>query len=308
MRERPVPKLDINGILVLNKPSGPTSAGCLNRIKRVFKPKKIGHAGTLDPMAEGVLLVLLGAGTKLGQYLLSGEKIYRGRMVLGIETDTYDIQGAVVNTKDASFVTTEMVLSEIEEWKKLTSQEVPAYSAAKHNGKPLYALAREGKDVPKKEKSVRITDAVMLEADLPKVEFKVACSAGTYIRSLVHSLGTRMGCGATLDMLVREYSHPFGLPQAVSLDEVLDSPDLPGMTLPLVDALPHWTKVALTPSQARLVENGAALPKEDVPEIEDAKPGDTAFFLDSEQNPLALVELKEKNGRLAWAILRGLWN
>ena len=301
-------KTEANGVLVLYKPSGPTSTGCLNQIKRVFRPKKIGHAGTLDPLAEGVLLVLLGAGTKLGQHLLSGEKIYRGRMILGMETDTYDIQGEVVETKDASFVTPQMVLAEIEEWKKLTSQEVPAYSAAKHNGKPLYALAREGKEVPKKVKPVRITDAVLLEENLPKVEFKVACSSGTYIRSLVHSLGTRMGCGATLDMLVREYSHPFDITRAVSLEEVLNSPDLSELVVPMADALPHWTKVVIEPAQAKLVENGAALAKEDVPGFDGAQEGDTAFFQDASGNPLALVDLKEKKGRMVWAITRGLWS
>lgn len=144
-----------DGVLVLNKPSGPTSAACLNDIKHQLKQYKIGHAGTLDPLAQGVLLVMLGHGTKLAPYLTDRVKTYTGTFRLGMTTDTLDIQGEVTSESDVT-VSDEDVKREILYWKELTEQEVPAYSAAKHKGKPLYALAREGKETPVKIKPIVI--------------------------------------------------------------------------------------------------------------------------------------------------------
>nr|WP_321514530.1 tRNA pseudouridine(55) synthase TruB [uncultured Pseudodesulfovibrio sp.] len=299
----------LDGLLILNKPSGPTSAGCLNDIKHQLKQYKIGHAGTLDPLAQGLLLVLLGHGTKLAPYLSGGTKTYSGTFKLGITTDTLDIQGEVVKEAPVD-ITAEEVKREILYWKELTEQEVPAYSAAKHEGKPLYALAREGKETPVKIKPIVISHVEALDVQMPEASFRVSCSAGTYIRSLVHSLGTRVGCGATLTSLVRESSEPFRLDQALDLEDILENPDsFPDRVIPLKDTLPHWPRYQLTKPLAGLVKNGAWLPVNDQPgELLAGELGDRAMLLDTDETPLALVEAKLQNEQPKWSILRGLWN
>ncbi|MCJ2163170.1 MULTISPECIES: tRNA pseudouridine(55) synthase TruB [unclassified Pseudodesulfovibrio] len=299
----------LDGLLILNKPSGPTSAACLNDIKHRLKQYKIGHGGTLDPMAQGVLLVLLGHGTKLAPYLTGGTKTYSGTFRLGISTDTLDIQGEIVQESPVD-ATVEDVEREIMYWKELTEQEVPAYSAAKHEGKPLYALAREGKETPVKIKPIVISHVEMLDVQMPEAAFRVSCSAGTYIRSLVHSLGTRIGCGATLTSLIRESSEPFGLDQALDLEDVLENPEtFPERVIPLKDTLPHWPKYQLTEPLAKLVMNGAWLPVAEQPgELLAGSLGDYALLLDTQGEPLALVEAKLQDDMPKWAILRGLWN
>ncbi|MUM76063.1 tRNA pseudouridine(55) synthase TruB [Pseudodesulfovibrio sp. F-1] len=298
----------LDGLLVLNKPSGPTSAACLNDIKYRLKQFKIGHAGTLDPLAEGVLLVLLGHGTKLATYLSGATKTYRGTLKLGLSTDTYDIQGEIVS-ETAVEASAEDVVKEILHWNLLTEQEVPAYSAAKHEGTPLYAMAREGLATPVKTKPIVISHVEVLDVRMPEAVFRVSCSAGTYIRSLVHSLGMRMGCGAVLTGLTRERSEPFGLDAAHDLSDVLENADsFADKVIPLRDTLPHWPRFTLTRPLAGLVRNGAWLPVADDP----ARGlygtiGDRAFLLDHDGAPLALVEAKIQDGKPRWAILRGLW-
>lgn len=305
-RKRSANQMD--GILVLDKPNGPTSAKCLNTIRKAFDQGKIGHAGTLDPMATGVLLVMLGQGTKMASYLTEGKKTYIGELRLGLTTDTYDIEGVVTEEKPIDHLAASDVEKEILDWTKLTEQEVPPVSAAKHQGKPLYALVREGKEVPVKVKEVEIFASEILETELPSVRFRVTVSAGTYIRSLVHSLGIRLGTGATLTSLTRECCHPFGLDQAASLDELLANPDLfAEKVIPLREALPHWPALRLNEKQATFAKNGGAIPVDEVPAEETAKAGDRAMLIDGEDTPLALVEASEKDGRLSWTILRGLW-
>lgn len=298
----------LDGLLVLNKPSGPTSAACLNDIKYRLKQFKIGHAGTLDPLAEGVLLVLLGHGTKLATYLSGAVKTYRGTLKLGVATDTYDIQGEITSRAEVT-ASAEDVENEILHWNQLTEQEVPAYSAAKHEGTPLYAMAREGLATPVKKKPIVVSHVEVLDVRMPEAVFRVSCSAGTYIRSLVHSLGSRMGCGAVLTSLTRERSEPFGLDAAHDLADVLENPDsFPERVIPLADTLPHWPRFRLTRPLTGLVKNGAWLPVNDDPAGElGGVPGDRAFLLDDTGAPLALVEAQLQDGKPKWAILRGLW-
>ncbi|WP_243547080.1 tRNA pseudouridine(55) synthase TruB [Pseudodesulfovibrio tunisiensis] len=301
-------KEQLDGLLVLNKPSGPTSADCLNDIKHQLRQYKIGHAGTLDPLARGVLLVLLGQATKLAPFLTGAEKVYSGTFRLGTTTDTYDIQGEIVSEAEVTASNGD-VEREIVAWKELTEQEVPAYSAAKHKGKPLYELARAGEEIPVKIKPIVISQAEALDVNLPDAGFRVSCSAGTYVRSLVHSLGTRLGCGAVLTSLNREASTPFVLDQAHSLEEVLKEPEkLAEWMIPLAEALPHWPRFTLTEPLANLVRNGARLPVNENPgEPLYGSHGDHAMLLSPEGTPLALVEAVLQDNQLKWAILRGLW-
>lgn len=304
----PQRRAQAHGVLVLNKPSGPTSTSCLEKIKRTLGQRKIGHAGTLDPLAQGVLLVLLGQATKIAAYLTEGRKLYQGVLRLGVETDTYDVLGKVVHTVDCGGLTPSQVRPALLEWLQLREQDVPPYSAAKHQGRPLYALSRSGLDVPQKRKPIQIFQVEVMDIDLPLVRFRVECSAGTYIRSLVHSLGKRLQCGAVLEELIRERSHPFDLDQAYGLQAVLEEPEtFERKVIAVQDALPHFPRYVLPSDLAWKVRNGARLPWDLTGEAASPEPGARALFLDDQQLPLALVELREVDGRLLWTVLRGLF-
>lgn len=296
----------LHGVLVLHKPSGPTSTDCLNRIKRELGQPVIGHAGTLDPLASGVLVVLLGKATRLAPYLLGARKTYRGALRLGLATDTYDIQGQVVEEHSIEGIDPEGVRRAVLDWKMITVQEVPAYSAAKHQGRPLYELARAGEEVPVKEKDVTIYAAEALSVQPPEVAFKVACSAGTYVRSLVHSLGKRLGCGATMTALTREASEPFSLDQAHGLEDVLSDPDGFGARVKSIpEALAGWLQVELDEDQAKAVRNGMRIPV--APDLAGSASPGTKALLSENGEPLALAEAQDLEGRRRWVILRGLF-
>lgn len=295
----------LHGVLVVNKPSGPTSGRCLAAIKRLGQ-KKIGHAGTLDPLAGGVLLVLLGQATKLSSHLLAGGgKVYSGTVRLGQTTDTWDSQGRIIAEAPWEKVSPEAVRREIALWREMRKQLVPPYSAAKHEGQPLYRLARKGRDVPQKVKRMEISQADTLDVSLPFVRFRVACRSGAYIRSLAHSLGTRLGCGAVLTELTREYSHPFGLDAARSLRDIVAEPALLATSLrSIVDAMPGWTRVELTPDEAWRVRNGMPVFR-----VSAKRP--------TEEDEYALLLYRGEAFALArrgadvahcWTVLRGLWN
>lgn len=300
-----------HGVLVLDKPRGPTSARCLSAIKRLGQ-KKIGHAGTLDPMAGGVLLVLLGHATKISGHLMAdGGKVYSGELRLGQETDTWDAEGSIVNEQAWEHVGEDDVRRQVALWQGRSEQPVPPYSAAKHQGQPLYKLARSGKETPEKVKEIEISHAETLSVSLPYVRFRVHCSSGTYIRSLAHSLGMRLGCGAVLTELTREYSHPFGLEHAHSLDAVLAAPEmLSQWVMPITRALPHWPVVTLTAEAEVRLRNGMPTPR--ITEVtagatETTEEGRKAILLSPKGEPLALAEAAEQRGEPVWAIMRGLW-
>ena len=296
----------MNGVLILNKPRGPTSTGCLNKIKKRFKPRKIGHAGTLDPLAEGVLVVLLGQATKLAPYLVEGKKTYRGSLRLGLVTDTYDITGKVEAKFPWDNIGKDDIVREIRDWENLQDQEVPPVSAAKYKGKPLYALKRAGQKVPLKTKPIKIFEAKIIDINLPDVNFRVTCSQGTYIRSLAHSLGKRLGCGAVLTELTREKCHPFGLDQAFALEDILKAEQLEPFILSIPKALSHWPQTSVSIEVEKLIRHGQALDPELVPNLP-LKENSRALLVNEEGQELALVEAKLKDGRLRWTILRGLW-
>jgi tRNA pseudouridine55 synthase len=299
-----------HGLLVLNKPSGLTSARCASRLKRLGQ-KKIGHAGTLDPMARGVLLLLLGHATKIFDYLrLDGEKHYSGSFVLGQVTDTWDAEGAVLETAPWGHVTEKMVTRAVGEWAGTTEQLVPPFSAAKHEGRPLHRLARAGKETPVKIKTVEISRAEVTACSLPSVSFRVMCGSGVYIRSLAHSLGMRLGCGAMLTELTREYSHPFGLDVAHTLDSVLDEPErLPEKLIPIAHCLPDWPEIALDSGQEKMARNGMAIPRQTGRLGESPfGGGQKALLTAAGATPVALAEAGEANGMPVWLVLRGLWN
>jgi tRNA pseudouridine55 synthase len=292
----------MHGVLVLDKPNGPTSARCLEIVKRRLGQKKIGHAGTLDPMATGVLVVLLGEATKIAGYVTEGQKAYTGQLRLGQNTDTFDAEGTVTSEAPWEHVTPEMVLHAVDSWKSMTTQEIPPYSAVKVNGQPLYKKARKGEEVPVVTKPVTVFEAETLSVELPLVNFRVRVSPGAYVRSLVHSLGTRLGTGAHLTQLTRELSHPFGLSEAVQLDDLVENPErLAERVIPLADALPHWPRLRLSPEQAKKVKDGKWLSLAELP-----GPETRVMLADPDGQPVALAEPQDRDGARRWAIIRGL--
>ncbi|SHN71050.1 tRNA pseudouridine(55) synthase TruB [Desulfovibrio litoralis] len=311
-----------DGVLVLNKPSGPSSAACISRIKRLGQ-KKIGHAGTLDPLAQGVLLVLLGQATKLSAHLMAdGEKVYSGIIRLGVSTDTWDILGKTLAQSSYNHVKETDIADVVQSWIGKSTQEVPAFSAAKHEGKPLYKLAREGKETPVKIKNIEISQAELLWVKFPQVGFRVTCSSGTYIRSLAHSLGTRLGTHATLEALTREYSHPFSLKEAYEVSNFTDNPSLlPECVLPVHKALPKWLKLIVSKTDEEKIRHGHSISYQAVEkQIENAtngfelvdfaeKPfqeGIKALLMNENEQTLALAVSTTEHGKEVFSVLRGL--
>lgn len=209
----------INGIINIYKEKGFTSHDVVAKLRGITRQKKIGHTGTLDPDAEGVLPVCLGRATKICNVLTDKDKVYEATLLLGVETDTQDVSGRVVRECDTVRLTKEMVERCVLGYIGGYMQVPPMYSALKVNGKKLYELAREGKEVERKARKVTIYDIRVLEMDLPRVRMEVHCSKGTYIRTLCHDVGTALGCGGCMESLLRTRVSRFTLAESVRLSQ-----------------------------------------------------------------------------------------
>ena len=230
-----------NGILLIDKPAGITSAKAVAAVKRLTGSKKTGHAGTLDPMATGLLICCLNQATKLARFLLEGEKTYSAVLHLGIKTDSQDATGRILSRQDASYITETEVKKTMSAFTGPIQQQPPAYSAVKYRGKPLYHWARNGKPVAKPPRTVVISSLEIQKIALPKVYFSVTCSAGTYIRTLCADVGDSLGCGGHLMSLRRTASCGFMAAQALDLEQLETLTDTDGWKIrliPPVDALP----------------------------------------------------------------------
>lgn len=212
------------GLLNISKPSGVTSYWVVNEVKRALGIRKVGHCGTLDPLAEGVLLILFGQATKLQAGLMAGKKTYRTRMLLGVTTDTGDITGKVRQTLDAAPVQPAHLEKILERFTGEIMQIPPMYSALKVGGRRLYDLARKGEEVERQPRPVTVYRIKSLSYEHPRVTLEIECSRGTYIRTLVEDIGAALGCGATVEFLSRENVGNF------SRENALDGRALRGMT------------------------------------------------------------------------------
>jgi len=215
-----MPGQKLCGILNINKPSGMTSHDVVLRVRKISGQKRVGHAGTLDPLATGVLILCLGQATRVAEYLMASDKMYRARVRLGVTTDTYDTEGRVTGQAGAEGITRAQVERELSGFVGSLEQTPPMYSAIKHKGTPLYRLARRGQVVARKARKVEIRTLRLTEWAPPQLEIEVHCSKGTYIRSLAHDLGQRLGCGAHLAGLTRMASGHFSIEQAITLEEL----------------------------------------------------------------------------------------
>lgn len=209
----------MNGVIIINKPIGITSFDVVFKVRKMAKTKKVGHTGTLDPLASGVLPICIGNATKLVDYIMIGEKQYKATLKLGVVTDTYDLEGKVIRTSDVS-VTPNEVITVINGFIGESQQIPPMYSAIKVNGKKLYELARKGIEIEREKRKISIAKIQIHNIELPFVSFTVNCSKGTYIRSLCYDIGEILGCGATMTELERSGSGDFKIENSVKLEDL----------------------------------------------------------------------------------------
>lgn len=236
---------NVHGLLLIDKPSGITSHDVVDEVRRILGTRRVGHAGTLDPIADGLLVVMVGEATKLAEYLQASNKQYEGSMRLGVESDTYDSQGTVVPGPGGPLPDEDRMHEIIDELTGAQEQVPPPFSAKKLGGKRLYEYARAGEKVEAPARAVQVMDFQILEAEGDRVDFGVEVTSGTYVRSLVHEFGRRAGCGAILTALRRTVSGQFDVEEAVTLDTLREKAGDPATLAeclrPMRTALPFPT-------------------------------------------------------------------
>lgn len=244
----------VDGFLVIDKPPGLTSHDVVNRVRRILGTKKVGHTGTLDPFATGVLPVAVGDGTKAIQFLDEGIKEYKATIRFGVSTDTLDITGAVLRQGDFSSVTEELLQQKILALTGEISQLPPMYSAIKQSGQPLYKLARKGIEVERQPRNVTIHKFELLSFKPPFADVVISCSRGTYIRTIADDLGSIFGCGACLTDLRRIASGPFRIETSMTIDSIAEAAMIQDITAGFVSVLS-----ALSHLPVLDVDNGVAI-------------------------------------------------
>jgi tRNA pseudouridine55 synthase len=252
----------MDGILNINKPLGRTSFSIVSLVKRLSGEKRVGHAGTLDPAASGVLPVCLGQGTRLVQFLQDTKKVYRAQVEFGAATDTYDATGSVTSRGDPSLVNRQKLLEALDSFRGQIKQTPPMYSAVKHGGRPLYQLARSGIKVKRKSRPAHIYRLELIRWRPPVATIEVECGKGTYIRSLAHDLGQLLGCGANLKSLSRLRCGSFSLDDAVSVPQ-LEAAFKHGywqrFIYPIDVVLLNWAAVVVDGATEEDIKNGRPL-------------------------------------------------
>jgi tRNA pseudouridine55 synthase len=282
-----------SGVLIVDKPAAVTSHTVVAEVSRRLGGIRAGHAGTLDPMATGVLLVCVGEATKIAGLLLSDDKAYDGELELGRETDTLDADGRVTRERvaEAAAVDREALRAAMDRFVGSIQQVPPMFSAVRQGGRRLHELARAGQEVERASRSVVIRSFELGSFDPPRARFAVDCSKGTYVRTLAADLGEALGCGAHLTALRRTRSGRFGIDRALPLDEVnLDRVAIPGTLVGSAEALADLPQVALTSDQARAAEVGKPLFWKDL--ASGPEPAGAACLLAPDGHLLALVDVE----------------
>lgn len=254
--------MNVNGILNINKPSGRTSYSIVAMVKQLTGERRVGHAGTLDPEATGVLPVCLGQGTRIVEFLLDTTKDYRAQLELGVATDTYDATGRVIQSRDPSKISQSKFESALSSFRGLIQQTPPMYSAVKYKGKPLYKLARAGITLERESRPARIYRLELVDWQPPLATIEVVCGKGTYIRSLVHDLGQSLGCGAYLKNLTRSRYGLFNIKDAVSVPQFEDAVQRgywQHFVYPIDSVLLDWTAMVVDDDVGRNIRNGCSL-------------------------------------------------
>ncbi|MGN0332344.1 MAG: tRNA pseudouridine(55) synthase TruB [Lachnospiraceae bacterium] len=286
----------IHGILNVYKEKGYTSHDVVAKLRRITGQKKIGHTGTLDPDAVGVLPVCLGKATKLCDLLTDKDKTYEAVLLLGESTDTQDISGKIISKKDTSKLTESDVREAVLAFEGEYDQIPPMYSALKVNGKKLYELAREGKTVERRSRKVMIYGIQILSVDLPKVRMSVSCSKGTYIRTLCHDIGEKLGCGGCMESLVRTCVGRFCIEDSMTLDVIeqrMKEETLGDYIVSVDEMFPDCPKVFVAGKGETGARNGGILPEDTVHREEDLPDGQNVRLYDERGHFIALYQWKE---------------
>jgi len=274
----------MDGLILVNKHQGCTSHDLIIDIRKILNIQKIGHFGTLDPLATGLMIIAVGKATRLSSFFIKADKIYQGRIKFGYSTDTYDSLGTPASPEIKEWPEKDKIYEVIKKFEGPINQIPPPFSAKKYRGKPLYKLARKKKEFRLKPSKVFIHSFQLKEYLPPFLGFEVKCSSGTYIRSLAHDLGQVLGCGAHLSELIRTEIGTFKLSDAFSLEEIKKSKEkgkIRDYIIPIESLLPQFPKVILKESGTALAKNGNLVFPENISKVVDT-------------NSLQKANLKEK--------------
>lgn len=248
----------LNGLLLVDKPTDCTSHDVVARARRIFQMRSIGHSGTLDPLASGLMVLLMGEGTKLSDYILSENKRYKLKLKLGLTTDTLDVTGQTLSTAPVTVTETEF-RSTLQSMVGALQLPVPMFSAVKIQGQKMYEYARKNEAVTAPIKEMTFFDMQVVSLELPEAEIEISCSKGSYIRAWVHELGQKLGCGAVMTELRRLRSEPFSIENAVSLESLENQASLtawPESFIGMAEALPTWKAIRIQGRDETLLRNG----------------------------------------------------
>lgn len=260
---------DVNGILLLDKPLGRSSNSALQKVRYLFNANKAGHTGSLDPLATGVLPICFGEASKVTAYLLNSDKRYICTAQLGTTTTTGDKEGDILQTREFKPYKNADIEKILRTFRGSIEQVPPMYSALKHNGQPLYKLARQGIEIKRKSRQVSIHELNLLEFTDDTITLEIQCSKGTYIRTLAQDIGEALGSGAHLSMLRRTEVSPFDCSKLYSIEEIeqlANENKLEQILLPIDSAIPDLPKIILNNEEADLIKNGLKIDKEEIPQ------------------------------------------
>ena len=293
--------LAAGGYLNINKPTGWTSTDVVRKLKGLTRVKKIGHGGTLDPLATGVLPICVGSATRFADTVLLGTKSYRITMTLGSSTNTYDSEGDTTAEGDWSAITREQVIESLNDFRGKFDQLPPMFSALHHNGQRLYKLARKGIEVERPARPVETMSLELVEFNAPEVILDVECGHGFYARTLVHDIGEKLGTHAHLAGLVRTHAGAFKLEDTVTIEQVsaaVESGDWREVALPIDTILKHMPKITLTESFVEMVKFGRQLSDSDIGQLGEYQSGDRIRAYTPSDELLAILIFEPE--KLGW--------
>ncbi len=295
--------MELNGILLFNKRSGITSYSALEELNQVLKVRKMGHCGTLDNFASGLLLICTGQALKIVQLLENLDKEYLAKIRLGMSTDTYDLQGRTLSSLSNLNLDEKRVRKVIDSFKGQIWQAPPPYSALKFQGRRLSDYARAGNPITKEPRKVRINSIEILKLFLPFVDLRICCSKGTYIRSLAHDIGSKLNCGAHLTSLTRVRIGPFKLQNALDIEKIRrnSTPSkLQDFLIPIEKAISFLPGIKVTEKFAAKIKNGPDLKVKDISSVEkEFSAGDTLCLKNDSDQIIALVKALKSSEELA---------
>lgn len=283
-----------NGVILVDKPKGITSHDLVDRLRLLFDQRRVGHTGILDPLATGLMVMLLGKGTLFSQQLTGADKQYRAEIQFGRSTDTFDAEGKTTGEKDPGNMAIEQFEELCNKYKGKIKQLIPPFSAAKLDGQKMYESARKGEATPERFKEVEFYEIEIVSFNWPNVTMDVACSAGTYVRSLAHEMGQMVGCGAYLTNLIRTGIGAFRLEQAITLRELEKAVEINDFSMikSLWEAMPEKPRIFVRPEYIKSIIEGRPFIKKYLSRTEYRGPGGClSLLVDSDSKVVALAQL-----------------